>query len=372
MVEARGRKCPASQDSLAHNQPKGVREQDEMKKSPNSEPQQIAREQGEQKRSDKPEPQQIAVQCQRQVSTRCQQIRNLILAEVSPGIPATNYALRSTLGAGAFGTIYLGYPKVDKQKKTVFKVQPLSNKTLNPQLLFELTTMKSMQHENVVSYVDSYVTNDNLWLLMDYIDGLDLQQMIVHHARQGSTMRMNIVGSIVCNIVKGLQYIHSKTIIHRDIKPANILVGINGDVKIIDFGLSATEGSNFNVCGTLPYMAPELVNASRYNRSIDIWSLGMTVMHIINRQRPYLQVPTKDGIKSHILNHQLPRIIYPTKLPNQVEQLLVSCLQMNPLRRFTASELRAHEFFRYYATQPTKVGEEVIAIGNHVLATTEP
>ena len=306
------------------------------------------------------------------VNNTPQLIRNQLLAEVSPGGPQTKYSLQSTIGAGAFGAVYLGAAKDHKQQKIAFKVQPLSNKTLQPQLVFELTIMKSMKHENIVSYIDSYVTADNLWLLMDYINGLSLQQMIVHHARHGTTMSMYIVGTITRLIVKGLEYLHGNHIIHRDIKPANILVGINGEVKIIDFGLSAIEGSNFNICGTLPYMAPEIINASRYNRSVDIWALGMTLVEIINRQQPFLQVATREGIKSHILNNYLPPLKYPTKLPNQLEQFVSCCLPMNPIQRGTAPELRGHDFFRYYATLPQKVGEAVLNIKNYVHQSSEP
>jgi serine/threonine protein kinase len=357
-MEVKGRKRPASQDGSDTRQPKRAR--DEFEKPSNPQPQK----QHQRQMSVNPQP-------QKQHQSQMSEMKNFLLGVVSPGDPSPNYSLQKVIGSGGFGSVYQGISKIDNQK-LAFKVQPLNEKTLRPQLVIEVMLLKYTQHENLVRYIDSYILDNNLWIMMGYVDGVNLNDMIMYHKQQGTTMRYNIMGAIVRRIVQGLEYLHSIQIMHRDIKPANVLIGKNGQVKVTDLGLSAQEGSCYNICGTLAYMAPEILKRCKYNRSVDVWALGMTVTAIVNSQHPFAEIPTKEATIHHIVNNMLPPLKNATKLPNELNQFVSSCLAMEPKKRLSAPELRHHDFFRYYATLQRKIGEAVTTIRSHMDDNPEP
>jgi serine/threonine protein kinase len=179
---------------------------------------------------------------------------------VSPGNPH-KYMKQKEIGEGGSGKVYKGIER-DSGKAVAIKVMRLvidrNGAPYIPEFNHEIENMKnicsqSMNHENIVRYLDSYLVDNELWLVMDYLDGLEL--------RQASAIDMDTkeVALIFYNILKATECIHNNQIVHTDLKSENILLSKRGDVKIADFGLTRTLSDDMVDGATTIYiMAPEL------------------------------------------------------------------------------------------------------------------
>jgi serine/threonine protein kinase len=197
-----------------------------------------------------------------------------------------NYDLIDIIGTGAFGTVYLAFN--ENGQKIAIKVRKnLKDKVLMPisNMFFqeEFLSMQSLQHPNILRVlgVESYDFNF-VSIAMELIEGINLNVII----KENKSISERMIKVYTKQILDGLSYIHSENVIHRDIKSSNIMIVNNYTVKIIDFGMSKrVDGSHLpqldeNIAGTVAYMAPEMVNSSRYDARIDVWSLGVLVFEM--------------------------------------------------------------------------------------------
>ncbi len=197
-----------------------------------------------------------------------------------------NYDLIDIIGTGAFGTVYSAFN--ENGQKIAIKVRKnLKDKALMPisNMFFqeEFLSMQSLQHPNILRVlgVESYDFNF-FSIAMELIEGINLNVII----KENKSISERMIKVYTKQILDGLSYIHSENVIHRDIKSSNIMIVNNYTVKIIDFGMSKrVDGSHLpqldeNIAGTVAYMAPEMVNSSRYDARIDVWSLGVLVFEM--------------------------------------------------------------------------------------------
>jgi len=271
--------------------------------------------------------------------------RNMLQQLVSSGNLLSKFTPEREIGRGSFGTVYSGWQRGTK-RAVAMKQQHLNNKTLKSQLVRELSIMQNLEHCNVIHYIDSYIRKDDLWIVMDYVYGVNVEDICEYNYQEGYRMTWGIVATIMKGVVRGVDYIHGLNIIHRDIKGANILLGTNGDIKLADFGLSTQEGRDLSICGTLPYTAPEVLQSHPYTKSVDIWSLGMLVIEMVNCRQPYSDVSSLDAVREMIINYTIPDVKH--SLPYEMKHFINSCLNPNPSKRIVASTLKAHAFTIFY------------------------
>lgn len=154
----------------------------------------------------------------------------------------------------------------------------------------EIALMKLCECENIVKHKETYFYDNSIFMLVDYMDWGSLTA-VIQDSRQ---LPVSIMAYIIREILKGLLHLHSKKQIHRDLKSDNILVNLKGEVKIADFGfaaqLTADKDSRHSVVGTPAWMAPELIRKMPYNEKVDIWSLGIIIYEMLEKEPPYLHV----------------------------------------------------------------------------------
>ena len=272
-----------------------------------------------------------------------------ICAEVSGCNPHLKYERREKFYFGPTSEVYHGI-KLSTGRDVAIKVMPI-----NPKLGFPLTSrmyreirhMKAYPHPNIVRYLDSYILKDSLWIVMEYVDGITLADLVKYFAPGTHSLAV-----IVQEVLKALKHLHNKGVMHRDIRPDNILLGKNGQVKLIDFGSSTKVTELHSLIGTRWFMAPELIESDVqvYDHKIDIWALGVTLIEMMDVVYPDLSEDSDIHAAIKLIVESIEPQIVDNNVPvadTVVKDFLRHCLQVDPNLRPTASELLDHDLMEF-------------------------
>ena len=266
--------------------------------------------------------------------------------------PRMKYAQGNKLASGATADVYHGI-ELSSHKDVaikVMKVRPAYGMNLRSRMYKEILLMKKMAHSNITQYLDSYLLEDSLWIVMEYVNGVILSKV----ARALKIPQEDI--AFICHeVLNALLYLHCNGIMHRDVKPRNILLGKDGKVKLIDFGYSTRVNTSAlkSLIGTPLYMAPEVIQGNKYDYGVDIWGLGISVIQMIDGECPYRN-ENKQRILELILKNGTPSIASKDKLDNVMQDFLSCSLDVNPQNRWTASQLLSHDLMKLVPEQGTE------------------
>ncbi|KAM3725123.1 Serine/threonine-protein kinase [Dirofilaria immitis] len=272
-----------------------------------------------------------------------QEILEELKQVVNEGNPTDRYDLLQKIGIGASGHVYTARDKITGEvvavKRMAFKSQP--KKEL---LLTEIKVMQKYKHENLVNYIDSFLVDaDDLWVVMDYLEGGNLTDVVVK-----TELDEGQIAAILKECLNALEFLHSHSIIHRDIKSDNVLLGMQGAVKLTDFGFCAQiqPGSKrATMVGTPYWMAPEIVNKVKYNYKVDIWSLGIMALEMLDGEPPYLYETPIKAIYL-IAQNGKPEVKKKNSLSPEFNDFLDRCLCVKQEERADAEELLRHPFIQ--------------------------
>ena len=270
------------------------------------------------------------------------QLMEKLRTVVSHEDPNVLYAKVKKIGQGASGSVYVAKSLASGQRVAI-KAMDLSHQPRKELIINEILVMKESQHHNIVNYLDSFlVRNNDLWVVMEFMEGGALTDVI-----DNNTMEEDQIAAICLETCKGLEHLHSHNIIHRDIKSDNILLNNQGNVKITDFGFCAKltdqKRKRATMVGTPYWMAPEVVKQKEYGAKVDIWSLGIMVIEMIENEPPYLDEEPLKALYM-IATNGTPTLKKPEKLSRSLKSFLAVCLCADVKSRATADELLQHEF----------------------------
>uniref|UniRef100_A0A8U7NPL7 non-specific serine/threonine protein kinase n=1 Tax=Corvus moneduloides TaxID=1196302 RepID=A0A8U7NPL7_CORMO len=250
--------------------------------------------------------------------------------------PVTKYTELENIGSGGFGEVCRALDNATGGEVAIKKInlQGLRRKEVT---VNELMVMKMNRNPNLVNCLDSYLVDDELWLVMEYMDGGTLSDAIDEMYISEYEM-----AAISRECLQGLDFLHSNYVIHRDVKSYNILLRTDGSVKLADFGLSAQltpeQNRRSSVVGTSWWMAPEVVKGQPYGPKVDIWSLGIVGIEMVERQVPHCnESPTLAELL--IATGGTPQLQQPKLFSALLRHFLSCCLQKNEERRWSAKEL---------------------------------
>ncbi len=246
-------------------------------------------------------------------------------------IIANKYKLIKLIGHGGMGEVFLGEVLGSHGFKRRIAVKLLP-RDLRKEELFreafinEARTLAKISHPNLVKVFDFGDEGDRLFLCMEHIKGYSLRELINLTEKWGERIPLEIVVKVVVEILEGLNYIHGMGVIHGDLTPKNIMIGMNGEFKILDFGLSRTfshVSSRTPLGGKTGYLAPEVTGEKRMLPASDIYSLGAIIRDVAGETAP---VGGDEGDPGHAFHQSLLAFS---------EQ----CLDQDPEKRPPAGEL---------------------------------
>ncbi|KAI1309291.1 hypothetical protein F5Y03DRAFT_77334 [Xylaria venustula] len=261
----------------------------------------------------------------------------------SEGDPREIYRGFTKIGQGASGGVYTGHER-GSNRLVAIKQMNLEQQPKKDLIINEILVMKESVHPNIVNFIDSYLCGGELWVIMEYMEGGSLTDVVTFNI-----MTEGQIASVCRETLKGLQHLHSKGVIHRDIKSDNILLSLEGSIKLTDFGFCAQINEAHNkrttMVGTPYWMAPEVVTRKEYGRKVDIWSLGIMAIEMIEGEPPYL---TESPLRALwlIATNGTPQIKEEHTLSAVFRDFLYFALKVDPEKRASAHDLLRHDFMK--------------------------
>ncbi|XP_004679276.1 PREDICTED: serine/threonine-protein kinase 10 [Condylura cristata] len=252
------------------------------------------------------------------------------------------------LGDGAFGKVYKAKNKETGALAAAKVIETKSEEELEDYIV-EIEILATCDHPYIVKLLGAYYFDAKLWIIIEFCPGGAVDAIMLELDRGLTEPQIQVV----CRqMLEALHFLHSKKIIHRDLKAGNVLMTLEGDIRLADFGVSAknlkTLQKRDSFIGTPYWMAPEVVMCETmkdtpYDYKADIWSLGITMIEMAQIEPPHHELnPMRVLLK--IAKSDPPTLLSPSKWSPQFRDFLKTALDKNPETRPSAAQLLEHPF----------------------------
>ena len=272
--------------------------------------------------------------------------------QISPS-PSTSISMDDfqplkLLGKGSFGKVilvnYLTNNKVYAMK-ILKKEEIIKRKQIN-HIKTERLLLEKLNHPFIAQLQFAFQDEQKLYLVTEFLQGGEL----FFHIKRKTCFKENTAKFYMAQIFLAIDYMHKNGFIYRDLKPENILIDKEGYIKLTDFGLSKiiledeNNNSSNTICGTLEYMAPEIIKGKQYNKSVDWYSFGIVLYEMLCGNLPF-------KLKNRIIEDSIyeNEIEYPEKLSPEAKDIISKLLQIEPEKRLgykSSDEIKNSDFFK--------------------------
>jgi serine/threonine protein kinase len=297
------------------------------------------------------------------------------------------YALYGEIASGGMATVHFG-----RLLGAVGFSRTVAIKRLHPHLakdpefvsmfLDEARLAARIRHPNVVQTLDVVALEGELFLVLDYVQGESLAQLVRPSEIEQSPIPLDIVSGIICGALLGLHAAHEATneqgeplhIVHRDVSPQNILVGADGVPRVLDFGVAKAKGRvqttrEGQLKGKLAYMAPEQLSARPVDRRTDVYAMGVVFWEALTLQRLFGGESEADTFRRVLLGDVAPPSSLVPTVPKDFDEIVGRALAQGPPERFDTARDMALAIEKIVPmASATRVGEWLEGLAGHRLA----
>lgn len=280
------------------------------------------------------------------------------------------YRIMKLLGQGGMAAVYLAEDTELARNVAVKIPLPHTAQPFAQRFVKEAVTLAKLSHEHIVNIYDANIDQDIHFIVMDYVDGIPIDQLL----KNKHPLLIHDVLQIVLQVCRGLSYMHNEDVIHRDLKPANILLAKSGIVKISDFGLARQLASETKLTksgellGTMTYLSPEQAKGEQATKQSDIYTLGIVLYELLTGKPPFDATEPVAVLLKHI-QEPLPD---PRKLNADIPASLYHVLQKATAKEPT--ERYQHVMELYAALDRILKSDDIdhVVYLRHLFAQTEP
>jgi serine/threonine protein kinase len=281
---------------------------------------------------------------------------------IRAGTNLDRYEIEAELGRGAMGVVYRARdPKLDRTVaiKTVSLtgLDPDAQQEYRKRFVVEAQAAGRLSHPGIVTIFDVREEDAEPYLVMEYVEGQSLQQIL---SRENRTLPLSTTLRLIQLLAEALHYAHTQGVVHRDIKPANILVSVDGQPKIADFGIAKLNQTELTlpgqVLGSPAFMAPEQLSDESSDARSDLFSLGVILYYMLTGHRPF-QGNSTTTVCFKLVNHEpLPVSAFESKFPPELDKIVARAMAKDPAQRYQsgmamASDIQALQENREFVAQ---------------------
>ena len=281
------------------------------------------------------------------------------------------FIFEKKIGEGTFGKVILAKDEITEERVAIkiLDKQKILKETNKSKLEREIKILKLLRHNNIVHLYNVIETSTNLYLIMEYIKGIELFEYIneKHYLTEVEACKF------YQQIISGIEYLGKIKVVHRDIKPENLLISNKDTIKIVDFGLSNTYFNDnllSTACGSPCYAAPEMIKGKKYSGlCVDIWSSGVVLYAMLCGSLPF-EDDNNDKLYKKILKGKLE---IPKFLSELASDFLHCILNVNPDERYTIEEIKMHPWFnqvnpKFYMSEGLLIKNVVVPIDENIIS----
>lgn len=250
------------------------------------------------------------------------------------------------IGSGSYGDVYLSKNNNDSKfyaVKVLLKAKIIEKTGHLDNIYKEIKLHSKLEHKNIIKLISYYENENNIILIMEYAK----KGTLFNYIRNRKYLSEKEAFSFFIQVANAVYFLHCNKLVHRDIKPENLLLTENNTVKLCDFGLCFENsiGNRNTVCGTLEYMAPEILDENSYNSSVDIWSLGVLLYEMLYGFTPFKNI-TRGGSRIVSFNNGSTN-----KISFETKDLIRLMLMTNPDKRINIKEVFQHRAVKKYENE---------------------
>lgn len=252
----------------------------------------------------------------------------------------TDFDIGRPLGKGKFGNVYLAREKRSKfiiAMKVLYRSQ-IENANISHQVRREIEIQTHLRHPNILRMYGYFYDDKRIYLILEYAPKGELYKELSN--QPDKRFNEQRTATYIAQLADALKYCHSKSVIHRDIKPENLLLGVNGELKIADFGWSvhAPSSRRDTLCGTLDYLPPEMVSGKTHNHTVDFWSVGILCYECLVGKPPFYAATNDETY----VNIKKSRYTFPSFVSEGARDLISKLIIIDPEKRLDMDGVLAH------------------------------
>ncbi len=269
---------------------------------------------------------------------------------LDPGTRFGRYEIRSHIGAGGMGEVYLAHD-TELERAVALKVLPAdaaSDEQRMRRFIQEAKAVSALNHPNIITIHEIGHEGDVQFMATEFVKGITLLQHM-----NSSRMKLSEIIDVGMQVASALAVAHEAGIVHRDIKPENLMLRLDGYVKVLDFGLAKlsdpvmidaeaktkalVKTNPGMILGTYRYMSPEQARGQEVDNATDIWSLGVVIYEMIAARSPFGGDTASDVLASILMVEPTPLMQYWPQVPGELERIVMKALAKNKEERYPSA-----------------------------------